>query len=297
MAVRAAAQACGARLVGAEIGSREIEFWPGEIGGRTAWRLDVGTAGSLTLVLQCLLPALSHAPEESTLTLIGGTDVPFSPPFDYFREVFLPALEQLGSRTEARLVGRGFYPKGGGEVQVRVPPSPILRAVSWRERGPVTRIRGRVCSLGLPAHIGQRMREAALATLGAAGHREAGLELEVVPSGRSEGCAIVLWAECEGGRRLAGSGLGRRGKRAEEVGREAAGALIRELSGRGAVDSHLADQLIVWVALADGPSEFTTSRVTDHLRSAAQVAEAVVGARVEIEEGEPVRVRCEPTGS
>ncbi len=310
MAVRAAAQACRAKLVGAEIGSREIEFWPGEIESRTDWRLDVGTAGSLTLVLQCLLPALSHAPSESSLTLVGGTDVPFAPPYDYFAQVFLPALAELGPAVDSRLVMRGFYPRGGGEIEVRISPSPTLRAIGWTQRGRVLSIRGRACSLGLPAHIAQRMRDAALAVLRTAGHAEAQIELEIGSSGRSEGCAITLWAECEGGRRfqpsqpeqpgllrrsrLGGSALGRRGRRAEQVGEEAARALLSELAGEAAVDSHLADQLLVWLALAEGRSEFTTARATDHLRSAAQVARAILGTHIEIEDGAPTRVRCQP---
>lgn len=293
-AVRAAAEASGAVLTGAEIDSRWIEFRPGELRARSGWRIDVGTAGSLTLVLQCVLPALSHAPGPSDLTLIGGTDVPFAPPFDYFREVFAPALGELGPRVEASLESRGFYPEGRGEARVRVQPATSLVPVSWAERGAVERVRGRSYSLGLPAHIAERMRAAALGELKKGGCREVEIELEVGERGRSEGCGIVLWAEAAGGRRLDGSALGRRGKRAEEVGREAARELLSELAAGGAVDKHLADQMIVWMSVAAGSSELTTSQATDHLRAAAEVAEAVTGAVIAIEETEPVRVRCEP---
>jgi len=293
-AVRAAAQACSGRLSGAEIGSQDIEFWPGRIESQPDWRLDVGTAGSLTLILQCLLPALSRACGESALTLMGGTDVPFSPPYDYFHHVFLSALAQLGPVVESRLITRGFYPKGGGEIHVGIFPAPTINALSWIECGAVTRLQGRSYSLGLPGHIAHRMREAALITLEEANYAGAEIELEIAASGPSEGCGIILWAECEGGRRFAGSALGRRGKRAEQVGQEAARALREELRGGGAVDTRLADQLIVWLALANGPSEFTTAHATDHLRSAAQVAQAVADARIEIQQGRPTRVRCVP---
>jgi len=294
MAVRAAGEACGADLAGAEIGSGEIDFRPGEIRPRTDWRFDVGTAGSLMLVLQCLLPALACAQSESQITLIGGTDVPFAPPFDYFQEVFLPALAELGPRGDVRLVRRGFYPKGGGEVEVRVTPAEAIRPITCSERGRVTHIRGRAYSQGLPGHIVERMRKAALRTLAAAGLEEAEIDAEVLPRGRSEGCGIVLWAQCEHGRRLGASALGRRGKRAEEVGEEAARGLLDELESGGAVDSRLADQMIVWMAIADGPSELTTSRLTDHVRSAAQVAETITAARFSLEEGPPALVRCHP---
>ena len=303
MAVRAVAEVCNAALVGAEIGSREIEFHPGEIASKTGLRLDVGTAGSVLLVLQSLVPALGFAGSHSDLTVIGGTDVPFAPPFDHFAKVFLPALAEIGPRVEATLVCRGFYPKGGGEVRVRVQPSASLvgqelvscpvRFFNWLERGSVRAVQGKSYSQGLPAHIVERMRDAAVNVLAGAGHR-AEIDLEIVPKGPSEGCGIVLWAECEGGRRFGGSALGRRGKRAEEVGAEAAHALLAELAGEWAVESHLADQMIVWMALADGPSEFTTRRLTDHIRNAAIVAEAITGVSFTLEDGYPARVRCDP---
>jgi len=295
-AVKAAADICQARLVGAETGSGEIEFHPGEMRARREWRLDVGTAGSVMLVLQCLLPALAHAPRESSSTLTGGTDVPFAPPFDYIAQVFVPALREMGTSVSVQCSARGFYPKGGGEVRVQVAPSQTIRPIAWTERGGAVRIRGIACSAGLPDHIVKRMRVAAANSLLRAGYREIEVKLEAVEYGRSEGCAIVLWAECEGGRRLGASALGRRGKRAEEVGEEAARGLAQELAAGGAVDSHLADQMVVWMALADGRSELTTSRITDHMRSAAAVAEALTGRRFLMEEGPPARVTCDPAG-
>ncbi len=297
MAVRALAEACGGDLAGAEIGSREIEFRPGAVAGRTAWEMDVGTAGSLTLLLQSLLPALASAPTGSELTLTGGTDVPFAPPYDYFEQVFLPALAELGVGVEARLVRRGFYPKGGGQVRVRVRPASSVSGITWLSRGSVVRVAGRSYSLGLPSHIAERMRRSAVAALDGAGISGADVEVEVVERGRSEGCGIVLWAECAEGRRLGGSALGRRGKRAEQVGEEAARMLLAELESGAAVDTRLADQMIVWMAIAAGASELSTGRLTDHIRSAAQVAEAVTGAELSLNDGPPARVHCQPSGA
>ncbi len=312
LAVRAVAEVCGAELTGAEIGSREIGFRPGAIAAKQGWRLDVGTAGSTMLILQSLLPALACAGAASDVTLIGGTDVPFAPPFDHFAQVFLPALAEIGVRVDVRLVRRGFYPKGGGEIGVSIVGqervSCPVRAFTWTDRGRLLGIRGISYSRGLPSHIAERMRGAALEALtrGRAGDTllpHAMIELDVVEAGPSVGCGIFLWAECEGGRRFSGSALGRRGNRAEEVGREAAEALLIEavrepaegLPYEGpAAESHLADQMIVWMALADGPSEFTTRRLTDHLRNAVAVAEAIAGAHFTLEEGTPSRVKCEP---
>ncbi len=167
-----------------------------------------------------------------------------------------------------------------------------VRPISWIERGRLTGIRGRSYSLGLPEHIATRMRDAARRIVSSASP-EVEIELEIAPSGHSTGCGIALWAETEAGRALGASALGARGKPAERVGEEAANALLRELKPKGAVDSHLADQLVVWLALAEGRSEFTTSRVTEHVTNAIAVAEAITGARFAVEEGEPARVRCE----
>lgn len=294
LAVEAAAEVCGAELHGAGIGSQSVEFRPGAIRSRQDWRLDVGTAGSVTLILQCLLPALAAAREASRVTLIGGTDVPFAPPFDYFAEVFAPAVRQMGVSVSARLVGRGFYPKGGGQVEVEVKPCESLAPIRWVERGSVKRIEGRSYSHGLPAHIAQRMRGAAVEALSDGSYPGAEVELEVRAKGPSVGCGIVLWAECQGGRRLGASALGERGKPAEKVGREVAQALLGELRAGGAVDGHLADQMIVWMAVAGGPSELTTTGITDHIRSAAAVAEALAGAEFRFEDGPPAFVRCTP---
>ena len=294
LALNAVARACSAELAGAEIGSRDIEFRPGQIVPQTDQRLDVGTAGSVTLILQCLLPALAAAPAGSRSTLVGGTDVPFAPPFDYFAHVFVPALAALGPRVNSTLGRRGFYPKGGGEIEVVVEPSGAIEPFTWGHRRPVVHVRGRSYSQGLPGHIVSRMRKAALAVLDAAGYSSAEIAEEIAQRGPSEGCGIVLWAECEGGGRLGASALGRRGTRAEQVGEEAARALVAELHPSGAVDSHLADQMIVWMALAEAPCELTTSRLTDHIRAAANVAGAIAGARFSFDEGPPARVRCEP---
>jgi RNA 3'-terminal phosphate cyclase (ATP) len=295
-AVRAVGEVSGARLIGAELGSREIEFWPGRKKAKQGWQLDIGTAGSVALVLHSLLPALATASAPSELTLVGGTDVPFAPPFDHFERIFAPAVTALGVRVTTELRRRGFYPKGGGELHVTVSPASTVRPLRWIERAGGITIQGNSYSQGLPAHIAERMRESALARLRESGYENADVGLEIVERGASQGCGICLWTECEAGRALGGSALGRRGKRAEQVGREAADALLEELKGDWAVESHLADQMIVWMAVAEGPSELTTGSVTDHIRSAIEVAETLAGARFSVEAGPVVRVRCEPAG-
>lgn len=281
LGLRAVAELCNGRLEGDDIGSMEIAFWPGQLRPCSQLSLDVGTAGSLTLLLQCLLPVLWRAGRPCTLLLTGGTDVPFSPPIDYFAQVFAPALAGLGPRLEINCLARGFYPKGGGRLEVHFQPA-ALRPLALVGQSSVRLVRGHAFSLNLPEHIVRRMRQAAASALHAAGLRALDLRVEAMQGGTSEGCGIVLWAECEDGRALGASALGELGKRAERVGEEAAHRLLEELRSGAAVDSHLADQLIIWLALAEGGSEFTAPRLTDHLANAIRVAEALTGARFQL---------------
>jgi len=292
--VLAAAELCGAEVTGAVIGSQEVVFRPTTPRHRDRWRFDIGTAGSVTLLLQCLLPSLACAPSPTTITLTGGTHVPFSPPIDYFIHVLAPALSDLGLEITTHIGHRGFYPRGGGQIQVRVEPMGHIQPFRWTERGPTRRFRGCCYSQALPSHIAERMRAAVVETLMASVQPEPDIALDLVSDGPSPGCGLVLWAECETGRRLAGSSLGRRGVRAEEVGAEAARMLLHEIEAGAAVETHLADQLIVWMALASGPSEMTVTAISEHVRHAIEVAEALTGASFLVEEGTPARVRCEP---
>jgi len=291
LAVRAVADLCSAEVRGAEKGSTQIEFFPGPISPRPEWSLDVGTAGSLTLLLQSLLPCIAMAGGESRLALRGGTNVPFSPPVEYMEHVLLPALRQMGVHVTVSLKKRGFYPKGGGELLVTVKAQPPLQPVVRMERGQLRGIEGLVYSAQLPAHVADRIAKSAAARLSEAGHTVSLQRDESTPS-IGPGCGIVLFADFEGGL-IGADALGEPKKRAEEVGREAADLLLREMATGAALDSHLADQLIIWAALAQGPSRYLAPCVTDHIRSAAAVTEQVLGARFSISGESPAAIQCE----
>ena len=125
-AIRAVAGLCAARVQGAEVGSGEFTFEPGPLrSGRFSF--DVGTAGAVTLVLQACLPAAFRA-GDTELEIRGGTDVPWSPPLDYFGHVFLGLLRKMGGRAEVEVARRGYYPRGGGLVRVRAAQERVERA-------------------------------------------------------------------------------------------------------------------------------------------------------------------------
>jgi len=287
-AIRAVARVSGGRLDGDRIGSKEIVFYPGTPRGGS-FSIDIGTAGSVTLVLQALIPAALFASDQVVVRIRGGTDVAWSPPFDYFDKVFVHALRLFGADVGLRLVRRGFYPKGGGLVEARIKPIDRLRPVVLKERGQVVAITGISYSAGLPSHIVERMARSCASTLEEAGYPSPRIERRMHRLGSesgSVGCGIVVWADTESGVRLGGSALGVKGKSAEQVGKEAALSLLVELASNAPVDSHLADMLVAYTALADGVSEVVCSRITKHVVSAVYVAERILGVKFEIEGGE-----------
>ncbi|MCK4613874.1 MAG: RNA 3'-terminal phosphate cyclase [Thermoplasmata archaeon] len=278
--VKGAALISNAVVEGAEIGSREVLFKPRRVTGGE-YTIDIGTAGSITLLLQSLLPPLLSAPAESNLRITGGTDVPWSPPVDYLHFVFFPIIREMGAGVELTLLKRGFYPKGGGEVEVRIKPSRLLSSEFLPPENGAFAVRGRAFASNLPDHILERMTDAAERELKYRFGNEVEVEIEVtVDNGIGPGTGITLWTKGAGGRfcRLGASAKGERGIKAEEVGGFAAQRLIREIEGKGGLDIHAGDQLPVFTPLIDmGGKEtrlhFTVREITPHLRTSLWVLE------------------------
>jgi RNA 3'-terminal phosphate cyclase (ATP) len=299
LAIRAVAELSGGALSGDKVGSMQIEFVPGqaERRTRTEWTLDVGTAGSLTLLLQSLLPCLALGTRQPSHVLLrGGTNNPWAPPVEYMQRVLLPALAPLGVQAEMKLVKRGFYPRGGGEIELKVSPVDSLRAFRRTQRGSLLGITGLCYSWRLPTHVVQRMAQSAMTRLSRAGYADVRIDRDTETPAQSEGCGIILLAEFPHGIILGADALGEPRKRAEAVGNEAAQALIEEIDSGAPVDMHLADQLVVWAALADGTSEYVASRRTEHLRSAVAVANQILGAGFRIEGDGPTHIICSGVG-
>ena len=256
--VRLMQRLCSARVEGDEVGSRELTFIPGRISGGSHEH-DVGTAGSLTLLLQSVLPALIASPVESELRLIGGTDVRWSPPVDHYQLVLFPLLRRMGAELELTVDGRGFHPRGGGELRLRVRGT-SLRPLRLEERGELVRVTGRACVQNLPEKVAERM-------IASARHEIPGLDAEkVVAQGTCPGAVLTLAAEYAG-TILGCSALGERGVPAEKVGQEAAGGLRKVIDLGGTLDPWTADQLVTYMALAGGVSCFTVGKVSGHLAS------------------------------
>ncbi len=291
--VRASQQLCQADVMGDDTGSMEISFIPGEVKGGSFF-LDIGTAGSTMLVLQTLLPALIFSGVRSKIILTGGTHVPFSPSFHYISEVFVTFLEKLGIRIALTLERCGFYPRGGGKISADLFPCGALRPLKTMERGDILLLKGYSGVGNLPVSIAERQRKALLERI----HTEirdlhCATDIELLNAPASgQGTFVFFRAESENS--VAGFGsLGERGKKAEAVGGEAAEEFIEYYFSGAALDPHLSDQLAIYLALCSGESEFTTSRITQHLLTNLRVINLFHEFRysVEGEIGRPGRVR------
>lgn len=280
-AVRAVAELATAETEGLEVGSSSIVFRPKAIvGGNHSF--DVGTAGSVTLVLQACLPVAFAAERGARLRVIGGTDVQWSPPLDYFTRVFLPLVRRLGGQADVLLHRRGYYPRGGGEVEVAVQPTRTWSRLHLMDRGKIERVRGIAHVSNLAPEIPKRMKHAALRRLH--GVEDAKIEERVYSGDEAvgQGGALVLWAETEHAL-LGASSLAERGKSSERVGEEAGMALQADLATEATVDVHAADQIVLYLALADGPSSFLVREVSGHLRSMAWLVPQFLGRTVEFQ--------------
>jgi len=296
--VRAIAQICDAELEGAELDSLTLTFRPlaspraGEYSFDVAEARKGGSAGATSLVFQTLLLPLALAPGQSRLTMRGGTHVAWSPPFHYLKHVYLPTLARMGLEARAEIEKWGWYPIGGGEMTalIRDRRESYLSGLDLVERGELKRLWGISATSNLPAHIGQRQKKRAEEHLRRCGF-DPQIEIIDAPS-PGQGTTVFLVAEYE--HAVAGfSSLGERGKPAEKVAEEACREFIAYHQSGACLDKHLADQLILPIALASGPSAFTTCEITMHSLTNVWVVEQFLGVRFEIEgeEGEKGRVQ------
>jgi RNA 3'-phosphate cyclase len=264
-AVEALARITEARTEGVKFGSQNISFIPQKILPGN-YQFEVRTAGSITLLFQAIFLPLCLAHGNSRVTLVGGTHVPWSPSFHYLSEVLLHTLKSMGVVAEASIERWGFYPKGGGKIQLKINPIHEFKPISLVDRGLLKKIRGLSAISNLPKHVAERQKDQALKRI----HRELKIDAEIsllydVPS-NGPGSFLFLLAEYE--KTVAGfSSLGSRGKPAEKVADKAVDSLKDYIESEGCIDPHLADQLIPFMALAKGNSSFTTTQITGHLLS------------------------------
>ena len=299
--VESLAKLTNAQIEGLRLNSTELTFEPQVIEGGK-YHIDIGTAGSTTLVLQILMPAAAFARKPVEVEIKGGTDQTLAPSVDFLKNITLPILRKMDYRGEVKCIRRGHYPRGGGIVRARIEPVEKLRTLDLTEPGEVVHIAGVAHCVRLPAHIATRMAHAASMALIKAGYAKVDIKAESYPPIQDPhfgpGTGITIWAETEKGAILGASSLGERGKPAERVGCEAAESLIRQLQTGCAVDRYLTDQLIPYMALADGRSEISSAELTLHTITNIALVEKILGVKFDVEgqQGQRGQIHVEGLG-
>ena len=280
LGLQSLAELCNGKLEGDYLGSKEVRFYPGEI-KKEKISLTIGTAASITLILQSLIPPALSAPEPVKIIFNGGaTDTFFSPTIDYFRYVFLKILKKIGAKVEINVIKRGYYPEGGAKVEVKVFPAK-LKNLNLTELGSLKKI------LAISG-ASNSLKDKKVAERQVAGIREILGKLKLPTEEKIEyydtacpGSQICLICEFEN--TLIGTdNLGKLGKRAEDVGKEAALELLKEQKSGTCLDKHLADQILPYLALIGDKSSVTVSEITNHCQTNIWVIEKFIDGKFEI---------------
>ncbi|WP_407283129.1 RNA 3'-terminal phosphate cyclase [Methanolobus sp. WCC1] len=289
MSIETAAMLCDADIRGAFPGSTDIYCSPSEIRGIND-TISIGTAGSIPLLMQAIMPVAIFAKERTKILISGGTDVAWSPSIDYLRQVTLKALEMMGYQANITLIERGYYPKGAGFAEIEITPSRLSGFYYTPEKSNENNIIHGIshCS-GLPEHVAKRQANSAMEILEEIG-KEAHIDV-ISDNFKSTGSGITLWSGLKGS-----VCIGKRGLPAEKVGEHAARKILDELLFGAEVDVHLADQLIPYMGLA-GEGSFTVKEVSKHCLTNMHITEKMLDVRFDINYGEkkkgPVEITVE----
>ncbi len=300
--IKSLEELCNAKTNEVNVGSDYLKFIPSKIKAKSL-DIDIGTAGSVTLLLQAILLPCLFADSKVKLTISGGTDGKWAMPFDYFNNVFVPQIKDYAD-INVKLLKRGYYPKGGGKIELSIKPKYKIneysdfnvfwnylknqnKSINLTEYGELLQIKGiSHASKNLEkAEVSERQAKTAELLL-----KRYKCDVDIRTeycNTLSDGSGIVLWALFDNGVRLGGDGLGKRGKKAEIVGEEAALNLIKEIDSKAAVDSYLADNLIPYIALFSG--RIKTSSVTQHCKTNMYVVKKFLGKCFEINEENEIR--------
>ena len=295
--IEAAAKLCNAKVSGLNIGSARVEFTPGEIRSGSL-SINIGTAGSIGLVLQTLMIPAIHCEGKVELHVTGGTDVSWSPSIGFMQNVKLPVLRRMGYSGEITLERRGYYPKGGGSVTAVIEPGE-LKTINLTEQTRPKSIRGLShASRSLEkASVAERQMKAARKLL----FDSLGLSPDIgkeYSDTLCPGSGIDLWIETENSV-LGSSSFGKPGKRAEEVGSEAAESLLKQFGSGACLDEHMGDQIIPYMALAKkGESSVTVPELTGHIRTNIWVTEKLLPVKFSAKrQGDAWRIECRQSES
>jgi RNA 3'-terminal phosphate cyclase (ATP) len=275
--VEAACRISEGKYTGAKAGSKVLDFLPGPVRSGD-YNFDIGSAGSASLVIQTVLPTLFLTDGPSKVTVTGGTHNPWAPPYDFLVESFFPAIEQAGFKARCKLIKHGFYPAGGGRIQIDIQPwrNNTQAKIDICEPEEKIRIDARIYTAKLSAHIAQKQKK----LLKKSKLKIDNIETIDVTDSDGPGNCITLFVR--GRRTTVFTAFGKRGKPSEEVVREIINPADSFLTGSGAVDSFLADQLLIYMAIT-GAGCFTTNELSGHLSTNIQTIKRFLDVDFDIE--------------
>jgi len=276
-AVRGVADLSSASVNGLELGSTEIFFYPGSIKGGN-YLIDVTTAGSITLILQAFMIPAVFADSKVNITVIGGTDVRWSPSVDYLENVTVPILRLMGYNAKTNIIQRGHYPRGGGILELEVEPVKKLKPLNVSELK-FEFIKGISHAVNLLLHVAERQARSAEKILTNEGYTSK-IKIKTSKKALGAGSGIVLWTN--GLTPVSGSSVGEPGKRAEKVGSEAAKQILYHISQGSALDRYMCDQIIPYMAIT-GNSSVKIAELTKHTITNIPIAEKFINKKFHID--------------
>jgi len=282
--VETCAELCDAKTKGLEIGSEQIEFHPGKVKGGE-FDIDIGTAGAISLVLQTLIVPAIHAEHDVILNITGGTDGKWAPPFAFFEAVLCGNLKKMGIETEPKVLKAGFYPKGGGKVKILIKPCKQVQPIEWLVQGEIKRVDCWSFASNDLKDVAERQMKGFEEIFPKVDCRD----VQTVET-KSPGSSIIAHVHCN--TVIGASALGEKGKKAEDVGRECAQILKKQIDTGAALDEHMADQILPFMALAckesEHESKISVSEITKHAKTNMWVIEQFLPVKFEIDEGKRI---------
>jgi RNA 3'-terminal phosphate cyclase (ATP) len=283
-AVTACATLSRGRVEGAEVGSQEIFYHPGDRVHSGDFHFDIGTAGSACMAAFSLIPPALFADGPCRFTIVGGLFQDFAPPFFHMQKVLLPLLQLMGADVTLEMVKPGYVPEGKGKLVMTVNPLDYpLKPIYMVEQGVVQSIEG----ISLASHLGEqrvadRMADRCGDLLKRRGFAPT-IQVMEDATAAQRGAALTLWATTSTGCLIGADQAGKIGRKSESIAGFVAKTLLEDLDSGATVDRHLADQLILFGALADGTSQYKIPTVTDHVESNLWLVETILGARTQLQ--------------
>ncbi len=235
-----------------EIGSKKLFFKPNNV-KPGQYNFDIETAGSITLVFQTIILGLLNSKQKIKINLKGGSDVRWSPPWDYFENVFIPFISNMGINIETKLINRGYYPKGNGEAEITINPIKKIYGLKLDNDTYNTNINGVLHISRLPDDINKRIKHSAIKTLFKE-NLEANIRTDRTESD-SEGVGLTLWNTIEEKKYLGSAVIGEKGLPSEILGSKCASMILKEMNCGSTVDIHLFDQILPFIFYARSVDE------------------------------------------